>query len=290
MGIDIIPPKTCSLDCIYCQLGPSSKKTTQVKSYPSSSQILLQIKKALSLHQRIDYITFSGSGEPTLNADIGILINEIKKTTLVPIAVLTNSTLLSQRSVRQSLFEADLVVPSLDAATEEVFLKINRPHPSLSFEDVIDGLKKFRSEFKGFLWLEIMLVKNVNDPSSHIKKLKEVIADIRPDRIQLNTVIRPPAEKSVQALSLDELEKIKKILNGRCEIIAEFDKKEQHTSTENMEDSILSMIQRRPLTLFDITISLGIPKKEINKHLDSLVKKKKIQCVVHKNSKYYEPA
>jgi len=173
LGIDIIPLKTCSLNCIYCQLGPTPKKTTHKKEYFSSSDILAQIRKKLSSGQRIDYITFSGSGEPTLNKALGKLIRDIKKTTSIPAAVLTNSTLLSLKSTREALMDADLVVPSLDAATQEIFVKVNRPHSSLKLEEIIEGLWKFRQEFKGSIWLEIMLVKGVNDSPSHIRKLKE---------------------------------------------------------------------------------------------------------------------
>jgi len=289
LGIDIIPYKTCTLNCIYCQLGLTTKKTIKRKEYFSRKKIISQIKDVLSSEQRIDYITFSGSGEPTLNSSIGKLIREIKKITSIPVSVLTNSSLLSRKNVRKDLLAADLVVPSLDAVTQEVFIKTNRPHPSLKAEEIMEGLKEFHLEFKGKIWLEIMLVKGINDSSSHIVKLKKTISDIKPDRIQLNTVIRPPAEKSARALSLRELEKIKDILGDRCEIIAEFDKKEQIPSSKNLEDVILFMIRRRPVTLSDISVSLGKHQNEIIKYLNFLLKEGKIKYVVHKGLKYYEP-
>ncbi len=288
LGIDIIPLKTCSLNCIYCQLGPTAKKTIRRKEYYSSSEILSQIKKKLSSGQRIDYITFSGSGEPTLNWDLGKLIREIKKITSVPVAVLTNSTLLSRKTVRKALEAADLVVPSLDAATQETFVKVNRPYSSLKIKGIIEGLRKFRQEFKGSIWLEIMLVKGVNDSPFHIRKLKEAISKIKPEKVQLNTVIRPPAEKFARPLNRKDLEKIKNIFEENCEIIVEFDKKAQKSPQENLEGAILSLIQRRPMTLADISASLGKHKNEIIKYLNFLLGEGKIQSVIHKGLKYFE--
>lgn len=289
LGIDIIPFKICSLNCIYCQLGPTTKKTIHRKEYLSSSEILSQIKKKLSSGQRIDYITFSGSGEPTLNKTLGKLIREIRKITSIPVAVLTNSTLLSQKSTRNALMDADLVVPSLDAATQEIFVKVNRPHSSLKLEEIIEGLRKLRQEFKGTIWLEIMLVKGVNDSPSHIRKLKEAIARIKPDKVQLNTVIRPPAEEFARPLSMRELEKINKVFGKNCEIIAEFSREAQKSTPENLEGAILSLIQRRPVTLADISNSLGKHKNEIIKYLNFLLVEGKIKSVIHKGLKYFEP-
>lgn len=289
LGIDIIPYKTCSLDCIYCQLCRNPNRSVQRKKYFTSAEMLSQIKEALDSDRRIDYITFSGSGEPTLNAGIGKLIREIKKISKVPVAILTNSSLLSRASVRQELLASDLVVPSLDAVTQEIFTKINRPHPSIKVAEIIEGLKIFRLKFKGSIWLEIMLVKGINDSPAHLNKLKKVIEDIKPDKIQLNTVIRPPAEKFAHSLSYVELEKNKKNLGKNCEIIAEFDKASQKTLSANLEESIFSMIRRRPVTLSDISASLGEQKDEVFNHLSSLLRRGRIKLVIHKGLKYYEP-
>ncbi len=289
LGIDILPFKTCSLDCIYCQLGPSPKITINRKEYFSPSGIVSQIKKKLSSGQQIDYITFSGSGEPTLNKTLGKIIRKIKKTTSIPVAVLTNSTLLSQKSTREALMDADLVVPSLDAVTQEIFVKVNRPYPSLNIEEIIQGVREFSQEFKGSIWLEIMLVKGMNDSPSHIRKLKEAITEMKPEKVQLNTVIRPPAEEFARPLSLRELEKINKVFGKNCEIIAEFSREAQKSIPENLEGTILSLIQRRPVTLAEISASLGKGKNEIIRSLDSLLAEGKIKSVIHKDLKYFEP-
>jgi wyosine [tRNA(Phe)-imidazoG37] synthetase (radical SAM superfamily) len=289
LGIDILPHKTCSLDCIYCQLGPTPKKTVEQKEHFTVKGVLAQIEKALSREQRIDFITFSGSGEPTLNRILGTLIREIKTITTIPVAVLTNSTLLFDRAVRKALLPADLIVPSLDTATEDVFLAVNRPHDSLKIDDLIAGLVKFRREFKGQIWLEIMLVKGINDSPEHIKKLKEATDSIHPDKIQLNTVIRPPAEEFARALSPEELEKIKKVFGKNCEIIADFSIKDQRPQQKNLEDRILSIIRRRPVTVLDISASLGKHRDEVLKYLNALIQEGLIKSVAHKDNTYYEP-
>lgn len=288
LGVDIIPFKTCPFDCIYCQLGPTTQRAIKRKKYFPLKDILSSIKKKLASGQRIDYVTLSGSGEPTLSSDIGKLINEIKKMTSVPVAVLTNGSLLSRQSVRKDLLSADLVVPSLDAVTQRVFVKTNRPHSSLKLEEIIEGIEKFRQEFKGSIWLEIMIVKGVNDSPSQLRRFKEAIAKIKPDKIHLNTVVRPPTVKSARPLSQRELERIKIFLGKNVEIIAEFDNKAQKPSSEDLEKAILSMIQRRPVTLSDISTSFGAHKSEVIKYLNYLLEEGKIQCASHKGLKYYE--
>jgi wyosine [tRNA(Phe)-imidazoG37] synthetase (radical SAM superfamily) len=289
LGVDLLPFKTCSLDCIYCQLGSTKRKRVQRKKYYDIDAIFRQIKKAIATEQRIDFITFSGSGEPTLNLSIGKLIQEIKKSTSIPVAVLTNSTLITRKSVREALSHADVVVPSLDAATQEIFVRINRPHASLRIQKIIMGLKKFRQEFKGKIWLEVLLVKGTNDSPSHIQKLKEAIEQINPDKIQLNTVVRPPAEKSAKPLSPKELENIRKIFGEKAEVVADLSRIQHLPASRNLEEAILSMVARRPVTLSDMSKSLGKHKNELIKYIDLLLKRNEIKFVIHRGKKYYEP-
>jgi wyosine [tRNA(Phe)-imidazoG37] synthetase (radical SAM superfamily) len=289
LGIDILPFKTCSLDCIYCQLGNTQQKTIQRKKYYDIDTILAQIKNKIASGQRIDTITFSGSGEPTLNVFIGKIIREIKKNTSIPVAVLTNSTRLSVKSVRAALSAADLVVPSLDAATQDVFQRINRPHKSLKIHQIIEGLKIFRQEFSGKIWLEILLVKGLNDSPTHLKKLKKAISQIKPDKIQLNTVVRPPAEKSALPLSSRELEKIQKFFGTKAEVVADFKKTQKKPVSEDIKNAILEMAARRPVTLADMGKSLGKHKNELIKYCDILLKEGKLRLVIHEGKKFYEP-
>jgi len=222
LGINVIPFKTCTFDCIYCQLDKTTHKTIERKEYIPTQEILGQLKQALSIEKKIDYITFSGSGEPTLHSEIGKIIKTIKKITSIPIAVITNGSLLFEKKLRNDLQNADLVVPSLDAVTDEIFKKIDRPHPSLNIEKIINSFKDFRREYKGLIWLEIMLAKGINDDLKHLQKIKTIITEINPDKIQLNTVVRPPNEKFAKPLNLKDLEKIRDFLGYGCEVIGEF--------------------------------------------------------------------
>jgi wyosine [tRNA(Phe)-imidazoG37] synthetase (radical SAM superfamily) len=291
LGVDILPYKTCTLDCVYCQLGPTPETTDRAGCFFEEQDILSQIQDAVTPSRgRIDYITFSGSGEPTLNAGLGSLIRKIKAMTDIPVAVLTNGTLLTREEVRQALMEADLVVPSLDAATQEVFERVNRPHPCLEVRDIIQSLIRFRQEYRGRFWLEVMLVAGINDSPEHIRELKEAAASIHPDRVQLNTVVRPPAEGFARALTQERMEEIREIFGPGAEIIADFSDEPRVSGREAVEAAIVDLVKRRPVTLTDLANSLGLHRNEVIKHLDLLRKDDKIRVVFHKGRKYYEPS
>jgi len=244
LGIDPAPLKTCCFDCIYCQFDRTINKTVERKEYVKADEILLELKQVLegksrvmghrlrdknvkktqdARHKtqdaRIDYITFSGSGEPTLNSKIGQLIHTIKGMTEVPVAVVTNSALLFKKEVRDELLEADVVLPSLDAVTQDLFEKVNRPHPGLVMEGIIEGIRKLILEFEGKVWLEVMLVKGINDGWKEMVELASVIDRIGPDKVQLNTVVRPPCEEPAKPLTEEELKAIKDILGDRAEVL-----------------------------------------------------------------------
>lgn len=289
LGVDLLPYKTCSMNCIYCQLGASAGKRVRRKELVPGRDVLAQIRRALAGGQKIDCLTFSGSGEPTLHSGLGRIIAGVKKMTKIPVVVLTNSSLLSSPEVRRDLLAADIVVPSLDAVTPSVFARVNRPHRSLIPRKIIEGLVRFRKEYKGQIWLEVMLVKGVNDRPPHLKKLKEAIGLIGPDRVQLNTVVRPPAEKYARALSIRELEKIKSFLGPNAEIIADFKKRDQAPSGGDIGEAILAAVGRRPMTAQDISQSLGKPLEEICAHLVRLVQQRRLKGLSHKGLEYYEP-
>lgn len=290
LGVDLLPFKTCSLNCVYCQLGRTKKTIIRRRLFFPEKQILEEIKEFLKTGTRVDFITFSGSGEPTLNRSIGRLIRRIKKVTGRRVAVLTNSTLLSRPAVRKELAAADVVVPSLDAATEKIFVKINRPHPSLRIEKIIDGLVRFRREFRGQIWLEILLVRGLNDSPTHLKKLKEAVEKIKPDKIHLNTVVRPPAENWAKPLTPEELQKLVEFFGDRAEAVASFRKKEQETVPRNISQAILSIVRRRPVGLEDLEHSLGLTREELSLDIQDLLEQRKIRLVRHLDRDYFEPA
>lgn len=223
LGISLTPYKVCNFDCVYCQLGLTTKKTAERKEYIKASDILaelrLWIKNNPSDLKKLDYITFSGMGEPTLNIAIGRLISEIKRIIRVPIAVITNASLLYNPQVRRDLSGAELIVPSLDAAQTRVFKKVDRPYTGINLEKIISGLVALRKEFSGGIWLEIMLVKGVNDDARHIKKLKAAADKINPDKIQLNSPVRTTSLPGILPLDKKNLEKIKEIFGKKAEVI-----------------------------------------------------------------------
>lgn len=223
LGISLTPYKTCNFDCVYCQLGRTAQRVNKRKEYIKISEILGELKDWATTNQsilkRTKYITLSGLGEPTLNIKIKELIKGIKKITRVPIAVITNSSYLSDPAVRSGLSGASLIVPSLDAVDQAVFEKVDRPDKLTKIKDIISGLISLRKEFRGKIWLEVMLVKGLNDNLKEIAKLREVITKINPDRIQLNSPVRRTAEAWVSAVDKKTLESFKKILGAKCEIL-----------------------------------------------------------------------
>lgn len=223
LGITLTPYKICSFDCVYCQLGETTEKTRERKEYISQEEVLNELKTWLQNNspeaKKLNYITISGSGEPTLNIKIGELIKEIKKITSIPVAVITNASLIDEPLVRQALLEAGLILPSLDALTPEIFGKIDRPCQDVKIEGIINGLLSLKKEFAGKIWLEIMLVKGINDDLDHIRKLKEAIDKIKPDKIQLNSPVRTTPGSNILPADKKKLAKIKEILGDKCEII-----------------------------------------------------------------------
>ena len=223
LGLSLTPYKICSFNCVYCQLGRTAAQTRQRKGYVPIEDILSELKSWFQNNPEdakgLNYITFSGSGEPTLNLKIDTLISEIKKITALPLAVITNSSLLNDSSLRRELQDVDLIIPSLDAVTPEVFQKIDRPCPDIKIEEIIDGLINLRKEFRGKIWLEAILVRGINDDLRQIKKMKGIIYKINPDKIQLNSPVRAPLEADISAVDKNKLEKIKEILGEKCEIL-----------------------------------------------------------------------
>jgi len=279
--------KTCSFDCVYCQLGRTTNKTLERKEYVLIKDILVELKNSIisNQNQKIDYITLSGSGEPTLNSRLGKLIKEIKGLTETPVAVLTNSSLIPDAKVRAELSQADLIIPSLDAATQETFERINRPYDGLWIDDVIKGLQEFRKVFRGEIWLEIMFVEDFNDDERELEKLSSATKLVEPDRIQLNTVVRPPAEECAKPLSVDRINEVAEILNA--EVIVEFDRKTIEAYEEDKKEMISSLLKRRPCTLSDISGSLGLHKNEVLKYIEVMEKDGKIKTENMNKIKYF---
>jgi wyosine [tRNA(Phe)-imidazoG37] synthetase (radical SAM superfamily) len=289
LGIDLVPLKTCTFDCIYCQLGRTQNKTVERRAYVPGKVVIQELEKKLSsLSSPPDYITFSGSGEPTLNSEIGWLINEINQISKIPIAVLTNGSLLHLETVRNALLNANLVIPSLDAASAQLFKFINRPHHSLHFRQILSGLKEFRREFGGQVWVEVMLCGGINDGPQEIQRLREAIECIGPDRIQLNTVIRPPAEEFAYPLSADQMEKVRNIWGAEAEIIPDFPQMEEQLASRARDEEIMDLLKRRPCTAEEISRALGYKLDSVLQCLSELNREHVIDYRMFHDRCYYE--
>ena len=278
LGVDIVPFKICTLDCIYCQLGGTVEKTIQRRKYVPIEAILAELKDRAADRLQADFITIGGCGEPTLNSGFGQLVEGIKKITDIPVAVLTNGTLLYREDVRRQCAKADVVLPSLDAADQETFEKINRPHTGISIEKLISGLVAFRNEFTGQIWLEVFLVDGLNTDAGQLAKIKEAVKRIRPDKVQLNTAVRPTAVAEVRAVNAERLEAIAKEFGKSCEVIsclAPQGRKGMLRRYEDLEtvDRLLSILKRRPCTLEQLSLALRLSRNEVLKHIDSLQKR-----------------
>jgi wyosine [tRNA(Phe)-imidazoG37] synthetase (radical SAM superfamily) len=269
LGVDIIPPKHCTYDCIYCQIGKTTDKEIERKSFYDPELVADEVaRKVTSAH--VDVITFSGSGEPTLNSDLGTMIRKVKEKVATPVAVITNGSLLYDRDVRLDLAEADMVLPSLDAVTEEVFQRINRPHPLLDIRKIIEGVKEFRAECTKPIWLEIMLIKNVNDDPDELKKMVKIVSMLNVDRIQLNTVMRPPSEETALRLEEGDLQAICKLFGPRCEVICSFERTEEMPAQADWTEIILETLRRRPLTLDDVVRTTSLSRFQAGTRLKAM--------------------
>ena len=288
LGVDLTGRKRCSLDCVYCQLGSTSRPTVVRRQYVPVESILRELKNVLRTKQQIDFITLSGSGEPTLNSRIGPLIKAIKKITDIPVAVLTNGTTLTKASVARALLAADMVAPSLDAASQAVFRKVNRPHESLKVSEITKALAEFRRTFTGQIWLEILFVKGVNDSAEHVAQLVRQVARIKPDKVHLNTVVRPPAESDAKPASQTFLRRIAGKFTPRAEVIVGFSSGHQSKSTDSSAERIVRMARRRPVTLRDICDGLGLHANEALKVIQQLLRRKRLNSRVYQGKRYYE--
>ena len=287
LGIDIVPFKICSFDCIYCQLGRTRIKTVRRESYFPAPEIREDIQQALKTDSSIDFITFSGSGEPTLNRDLGRLISMVKELTDIPVAVITNGSLLWKKEVREALFEADLVLPSLDAGSEPLFQYINRPHSSLYLENIVNGLIDFQSKYMGQMWLEIFLLGGVNAIQNEIEKIAIAVASIQPNKVQLNTAVRPPAEPFVFPLSREQMERYVNIFPCPTEIIADYDRPSEKHIVSPIPSRLQELLKRRPCTIEDMSSALQIHRNELVKYLDALQKEGTVKSSRHDGRVYF---
>jgi len=285
LGIDLVPYKTCTYDCIYCQLGRTTCKTVARKEWVPLEAVLDELSSKLSVQP--DYVTLSGSGEPTLFSRIDELIERVKSMTHVPVAVLTNGSLLWDREVRRQLSRADLVIPSLDAGDESLFRLVNRPHETISFDRMLAGLVAFRREYTGRLWLEVFVVAAFTAAEPALASLRKCVAMIRPDRVQLNTVTRPAVEDYAGPVSAERLAAIAKTFDPPAETIGDFPAIATPSGAVGQREDILALVRRRPCSLDDVAAGLGMHRNEVLKHLEELAREGLVQVATVDRKHHY---
>jgi len=268
LGVDLVPFKTCTYDCIYCQLGRTTNKTVERREWVPLDDVLAELEQKLTT--KPDYITLSGSGEPTLHSRLDELITRIRSMTQVPVAVLTNGSLLWQEKVRRQLMHAHLVIPSLDAGHSSMFQAVNRPHESISFKQMLEGLIAFREEYYGEYWLEVFLLAGHTAVESEAHKIIDCVARIKPDRVQLNTATRPTAEDYAVMADRGRMLDLAAKFDPAAEVVADYHGVHAESDFKAGRDSVLQMIQRRPCSLEDIADGLGMHRNEVLKYIEEL--------------------
>lgn len=289
LGVDLVPLKTCSYDCIYCQLGRTTCKTVQRQEWVPLRGVIRELETRLKDTQP-DYVTLSGSGEPTLYSRLDELIAAIHSLTAVPVAVLTNGSLLWHPEVRAQLCHADVVIPSLDAPDPARFAYINRPHPDITFERLIAGLETFRREFTGQYWLEVMLLGGYTALPVPVRQIAQWNRHIRPDKVQLNTAVRPPAEEYAMAVSPERLTTLARLFKPPAQVIADFKSTRTPHRFPSSIPAVLQLLQRRPCTMEDVARGLAIKPAEAVKLLAGLEDRGRIQGQRHGALYFYHAA
>ena len=276
MGIDLVPFKTCSYDCIYCQLGRTTDLTVTRYEYVPLDAVIEDVRAGLS--RKPDYITLSGSGEPTLYSRLGELVAGIKEMTDIPVAVLTNGSLLWQPDLRRELAAADLLIPSLDAGDTAVFETVNRPHRSIDFDAMVEGLVQMRREFAGHFWLEVFLLNGYTALPAQLESLVALVRRIAPERVQLNTVCRPPAEDYAAGLPPERMAVMAELFGPTAEVISDFRSVHQHAEFAAGRRELLDLLKRRPCTAGDIADGLQMHLNAVAKYLEELVVQGRVEA------------
>lgn len=286
LGVDLTPFKTCSLNCVFCQLGRTPRTTITRQDYVPVDAVYTEIASWLKTDGKADFITLSGCGEPTLHSAFGDVLQFLKKNTAIRTALLTNGTLLHLPEVNAAASYADVVKVSMSVWNQPSFEWVNRPHPKLRFEGLFTGLTNFREQYQGDLWLEVFLCLGINALPQDVIKIAERMKAICPNRIHLNTVVRPPAEDFAVPVPAAAMEKLTRLFEPVAEVIAEF-RTDRMEHIRINEETIRAMLRRRPCTIEQIAEVFGMHINEVSKYLGKLVRTNQIRTVRRKNAVYY---
>jgi wyosine [tRNA(Phe)-imidazoG37] synthetase (radical SAM superfamily) len=286
LGVDLTPFKTCSFDCIFCQLGRTTRKTLKRKEYVPVDRVIEELDDWLKSEDNADYITLSGSGEPTLNSEFGRVIEFVRNATTIPVVLLTNGSLLSDPEVRAQAARANVVKLSLSAWDQFSLDHINRPYSRITFKSLIEGQWLFRKEFKGEIWMEVFLVWGTNTTAKDVSKIAELVKAIGPDKVQLNTAVRPPCEEYAYMVPADQMRVLARLFDPPAEVIAEYSN-DASAKVHANELEVLDMLQRRPCTLDQICRVFGLHRNEASKYLGKLTRTGQAQAQRRNGDVYY---
>jgi wyosine [tRNA(Phe)-imidazoG37] synthetase (radical SAM superfamily) len=288
LGIDLIPLKTCSFNCLFCQLGRTAAAglTLERREYALVAEVVAEFDAWLAAGGTADTVTLAGSGEPTLHSRFGEVIDAAHARCPVRTALLTNSSLMSLPEVREAAARSDLVKVSLSAWDQASFLAINRPHPALVFAEIAEGLRLFRQQFTGELWMEVFVVAGLNDTIADMRRIAALAEPIRPDHIHLNTAVRPPAEATAGAVAADRLAQLAAVFTPPAEVIASFQSDAVHHQKAGAGD-ILAMVGRHPCTAVDIMAAFGLSAEELDRCLRELLRSGKVRTQSSGGRRYF---
>jgi wyosine [tRNA(Phe)-imidazoG37] synthetase (radical SAM superfamily) len=286
LGVDLVPFKTCSFNCIYCQLGQTTCLTLARAEYVPVKEVLDELAEVLASGPPVDYVTLAGSGEPTLHSKLGEIVGAIRGLTDRPIAVLTNGSLLFEKDVREACALADVVMPTLAAHDEAGYQRIHRPCPGLTLARHLSGLLAFRNEHKTPMWLELFILEGVNASEADREAFAKLIDQIGPDRVQINTAARPTSEPHALMVSPEKLRDWARALGPKAEVIAEISLSGARGPAAR-ESDVLALCRRRPCTLDQIAAALSLHRREVLKHVRSLRSARLIRSTQKEGEEYF---
>lgn len=293
LGIDPVPFKTCNWNCVYCQLGRTTPLTNERREYVPTDEILAEVREALAAHPAggIDWVTFVGSGETALHSGLGRMIRAVKAMTPLPVAVITNGSLLDLAEVREELLPADAVLPTLDAGSESLYRAINRPWPGLTLESLVRGLVAFREVYRGKLWLEVMLVKDMNDSEAALRDIARLLEKIRPDEVHINLPSRPPAEPWVEPPDAEGLMRARAILGERASVVLEPHGEFDLSGYADLTEAIVAVITRHPMVEEDLVETLErFRRGEVERALEALEESGRASVVTRYGKRFWSAA
>lgn len=290
LGIDPVPLKTCNWNCVYCQLGRSVPLTNERREYFPREEIIADVAQALAAHQpgEIDWVTFIGSGETTLHVGIGWMIRQVKSLTHLPVAVITNGSLMYLPEVREEMAVADAVLPTLDAGTAELYRQINRPHPEITFERLVDGYAAFRKAYSGKLWVEVMLVQGLNDTPQALWDIAKVLQRVQPDAVHITLPTRPPAEPWVKPPHAESLMQAIAILGNIAEVVHPAEGTFDLGGYDNLIDAVMGIITRHPMRQDELEHALGRwSPGQVSQTLEELLASGRAQVVERYGTRFW---